>query len=36
MDRVLQVLKDGKDVRNVDWNAKEVYGIDRLSLCINL
>lgn len=24
MDRVLQVLKDGKDVRNVDWNAKEV------------
>lgn len=23
-DKVIQILEDGKDVRNVDWNAKEV------------
>lgn len=23
-DKVIQLLEDGKDVRNVDWNAKEV------------
>jgi hypothetical protein len=24
MDKVLETLNAGKDVRNVDWNAKEV------------
>jgi len=23
-DKVIQILEDGKDVRNIDWNAKEV------------
>jgi obg-like ATPase 1 len=24
MDKVIQILEEGKDIRNIDWNAKEV------------
>jgi len=30
MDKAIQLLEDGKDIRNVDWNAKEVEFLQEL------